>query len=535
MLWSRLTLRRKIIALASGLVFLSLLAGAALLVYSVGTAVEKELGQRAMSVARTIAQVDTIKQELESPSSEPLIQATAERMRLATGVEYIVILDMDRIRHSHPVQDRIGTRFEGGDEGPALAEQEYLSPAVGVKGKSVRAFVPIMATDGREQVGVAVVGILVPGTPALLSAYRVQMSLALVGALVVGIIGAWLLAGNIKRQMFDMEPAEIARHLEERVAAFSAITEGLIAIDAENRLTVMNEEARRIVGVSPDEAVLGRNVYDVIPYSLLPDVVRTGKGARNQQMLFGRTIILTNRLPITVKGRIVGAVATFRDRTEFHQLAEQLTGVTGFVEALRAQNHESMNKLHTIAGMIQLKKYGRALDYIFTVTEQQQELTRFVARVIKDYRVSGLLLGKATRARELGIDLHLDRQSSLEELPPPLQANDLVLILGNLLENAMDAVREAPEGTRQVKCRLSGTADMVEIRVEDNGPGIEPGNLDRIFEQGFSTKGGANHGIGLALVRQIVEFAHGQIQVESGPGKTVFTITLPGGVAHAAD
>lgn len=534
--WERLTLRRKIIALAAGLVLLSILAAGSLLVYAVSSAVENALGERAMSVARAVAQVDTVKQELETVTPDHLIQSTAERMRLATGVDYIVVFDMNRIRLSHPLEERIGTRFEGGDEGPALAEQAYVSRAEGINGRSIRAFVPIMATNGREQVGVVTVGILVPGIVAWVSNYRVELSLALILALVVGISGGWLLAGNIKRQMFDMEPGEIARQLEERVAAFSAITEGLIAVDAQERITLMNEEARRILDLSPDQDVRNQKVFDIIPYSRLPEVIHSGHGVRNQQMLFGRTIILTSRLPIYVKGQIVGALATFRDRTEFNQLAEELTGVTGFVDALRAQNHESLNKLHTIAGMIQMKKYAQALDYIFSTTEQQQEITRFVARSIKDYRVSGLILGKVTRARELAIDLQIDRQSRLDEFPPPLTAGDLVVILGNLLENAMDAVRDVPLGAQRITCLLRGDRDGLEIRVEDNGCGLPAAvPAERIFEQGFSTKGAVGRGIGLALVKQIVDFAGGRIQVESVPGNTVFRIVLPGGGASAAD
>lgn len=531
-----LTLRRKIIALASGLVLLSVLAGGALLIYSVGSAMETELGQRALSVARTVAQVDLVRQELERPSSPRTIQPVAERMRLATGVAYIVIMDMERNRQSHPLQEKLGTRFEGGDEGPAFSEQTYVSRARGVNGRSVRAFVPIMSLDGRIQVGVVAVGILVPGIPALLVTYRGELITALISALSVGLLGAWLLAAHIKRQLNDMEPTEIARILEERTAAFAAITEGLIAIDAANRITVINAEARRILDLPADKDVGGLDIYEVVPYSRLPEVIRTGQGVRNQQMLFGKTIILTNRLPIYTKGKIVGALATFRDRTEFNQLAEELTGVTQFVEALRAQNHEWLNKLHTIAGMMQLKKYSQAIDFIFSTTEQQQELTRFLTRTVKDYRVSGLLLGKATRARERGIVLEIDRATRVETLPRLLEGNDLVLILGNLLENAMDAVANLGHGEGRILCLVRSHPDGVEIRVEDNGCGLPPDTpIEQIFEQGFSTKGSENRGIGLALVKQIVDFARGGIAVQSSPGRTVFQITLPGGGADAGD
>lgn len=535
MVWEGLTLRRKIVALASGLVLISILFGGALIVPRVSSAVEAELGQRAMSVARTVAQVEEIRTSLGQPGGAAVIQPIAERMRLATGVEYIVLLDMRRIRYSHPLQERIGTRFEGGDEGPAFAEQAYISRAAGVNGPSIRAFVPVMSVDGNDQVGVVVVGILVPSLLEILGKFPLELVLALIGSLGVGLTGAWLLARHIKRQILDMEPQEIARLLEERVATFSAITEGIIAIDRDCRITVINEEAMRIAGLPTDANFLGANILDVIPYSRLPEVVKTGQGARNHQRLFGRTIILTNRLPIYHKGRIIGAIATFRDRTEITRLAEELTGLTKFIDAVRAQNHESLNKLHTIAGLIRLKKYGQALDYIFSITEQQQEITRFIARNIKDYRVSGLILGKVTRARELDVALEIDRHSRLDGIPAPLEANDLVIIIGNLIENAMDAVAEVPLGKRRVTLLIRGGSDGLEIRLEDNGCGLPSGpDWERIFDQGFSTKSGDNRGIGLALVKQLVDFARGRIETESEPGHTLFRIRLPGGGAYAS-
>jgi two-component system sensor histidine kinase DctS len=330
--------------------------------------------------------------------------------------------------------------------------------------------------------------------------------------------------------MFDLEPAEIASSLEEQVATFSAVTEALIAIDADCRITVMNEAARRLAGVPPDVDPVGMKVNDVIPDSRLPEIVKTGRSEANQQRLLRRTLIVSNRVPIYHRGRIIGAVATFRDRSEVTRMAEELTGVAQLVDSLRATNHESLNKLHTIAGLIELNQRDEALDYIFSVTERQQELARFVARNVSEYRVAGLLLGKVNRARELDVTLEIDRRSGLDAVPAPLEGGDLVVIIGNLIENALEATLAVPP-PRIVTCLVRGGPEGLEVRVEDNGCGLPAGSdRERIFAQGFSTKPGANRGVGLALVKQLVAFAGATITVESEPGRTVFHLLLPGGV-----
>jgi len=333
---------------------------------------------------------------------------------------------------------------------------------------------------------------------------------------------SWFWETGVKRQMFNLEPAAIAHRLEERVAVVAALSEGLVAIAEDGTITVLNEEAQRITGVGRE--AIGRSIFTVAPNSGLPETIRTGQAEYNQQTVLGNRFVVVNRVPVRIKERIVGAVATFRERTEVHRLAEELTGVTRFVDALRAQNHESLNKLHTIAGLIHMREYEKALDYIYTTTDQQEEASRFLARQIRDYRVSGLLLGKVIRGRELGIDLHIDPHSQLNGIPGPLDGSDLVLLLGNLIENAMEALT-GQAGERQVDCLIRSDSDRLLIRVADNGPGVPPDLQEQIFVHGFSTKGD-QRGLGLALIRQMVTLARGRVELRSEPRRTVFTILV---------
>ncbi|MFZ5944794.1 MAG: DcuS/MalK family sensor histidine kinase [Bacillota bacterium] len=521
----RFSIQTQIIILASGLVFLSILFGGIFLVEKFSSQLEKELGSKALAIARTLSQLEEIQHAVNRPDGWKSIQPIAEKTRLATNVEYIVVLNMSKIRLSHPLQNYVGTLFSGGDEAPAFAEHEYISRAEGVLGPSVRAFVPIMAEEGTRQVGVVVVGILTPTISKLMHNMRFELYFSLMVGLFVGIVGSVFFARNMKKVMFNLEPIEIARLLEERIAVFHSIGEGIIAIDCNNKITIMNDTARRIAGIYGD--VYGRDVRDVIPNTRLPLVAHTGKAEYQEETEINGILIFTNRIPIRVKGVIVGAVATFQDKTELREMAEELTGVKTFIEALRVQNHEHLNKLHTISGLIQLKQYEKVLNYIYSITMEQQEVTSLVTKKIKDYGIAGLLLGKFSHAKELKISLEIDPKSKLEKLPPALDTGAMVVIIGNLLENAMEAVSGLEAARRRVFFSIKGNEEGLEIVVEDQGRGIAPEIKDDIFTNGFSTKGNGR-GYGLYLVHRYVTIARGNINVESKPGiSTRISIFLP--------
>ena len=520
-----LSVRTHIALLATGIVLLAGAAGTAVVAAYTLKSVEAQLGQRVLHVARTVAEVDDVKRTVGHAAGELIIQPIAERIRQVNNVEYVVVLDMEHRRYSHPVPARIGTTFAGGDEAPAFAQHTYVSRAVGQWGQSVRAFVPIMSEDFTEQTGVVVVGIMTPSVLTVLTDLAPELSVALLVALSVGLVCAWLLGSRIKRQLLGLEPPEIARLLQERVAILNALGEGVLAIDREQRVTVVSEAAQRILGCGPEAT--GLAVTDLVPHSRLPEILRTGEPEFDQEMLLGATVVMTNRVPVRIDGRIIGAVATFRDRTEVHRLADQLTGVTKFIDSLRAQNHEHMNRLHTIAGLIQFGRHQEAIDYIYSSYQEQQEQTRFLTRRFRDYRVAALLLGKLHRARELNINVNIDTESRLRSLPRATDAPSLVVMVGNLLENAMDAVGGMPAERRQVYCLIRDGDQGLRIVVRDTGHGIPPDLRQEVWRPGFSTKSGQHQGIGLALVRQHTESAGGQISFVTSAEGTSFEIWIP--------
>ncbi|CAG7615337.1 Sensor histidine kinase DcuS [Paenibacillus solanacearum] len=521
----RLKINWKIAIWSFGIVLFSVCIGGTILLGGIIRLKEEELSRRLVVTARTVAQMPEVADGLTRLELRPGVQAAAERIRIINDVTYVVVMDMNRVRLSHPVQSAIGTVSEGADEGAAFAEHTYVSKAKGELGTALRAFVPVMNAD-HVQIGVALVGRIMPTTLDVLLGLTGQGYVVLLLSLLFGLWGSWRLAQHIKRQMFELEPHEIARLLVERTATFHAMHEGVIAIDKDENITIFNDKAKHIFNITGD--VIGKSIWDVIPDTRLPEILELNRPIYNQELAVGDTLIMSNRVPITVGGQTVGAVAIFQDRTEVTRMAEELTGVKAFVDALRVQSHEYMNKLHTIGGLIQLGNNEKALAYLFEATEEKGELTRFLSERIRNDSLTGLLIGKISRGRELGIDVTIDRQSRLDRFPPRLDHHDFVLLLGNLIENAFDALQQQTGREKHIFVSIAQDDDALSVLVEDNGPGMDATTQSQVFERGFTTKRGSSRGIGLYLVRGIVDKGEGTIDIDSAPDKgTSFVITFP--------
>ncbi|MBN6186204.1 sensor histidine kinase [Aneurinibacillus sp. BA2021] len=508
-------IRRKITLLAFGIVLYTLLMGATILIGKIASVKVEEVSQRSLLTAKVTAQMPEVQRAVEKPLGAALIQPLIERVRTIYVADYIVVVDMNGKRLSHPIQSRIGTFFNTNEARPAFAEHVYVERVEGELGEGVRAYAPVM-NEEHQQVGVVMVGNTVPDLFTIIGEMGKEVALILSLTLGFGILGAYLLASHIKQQTFQLEPQELARTLDERTSAFHAIHEGIIAIDDQERITVINESARRMLKVKGK--AVGENIRELIPDTRLPEILELGEAIYNQQFYVGDTLILSNRVPIRVKGKTVGALAIFQDKTEVTLLAEELTGVKAFVDALRAKNHEHSNKLHTIAGLIQLGKEQEALRYIFQLDEEEENMAHYISCRIQDINLTGLLIGKMSRAKELDVALHIDSYSEFNQFPQGITYHDLVIIIGNLIENAFDGLSEVNDRPKRVDVSIVQDDSYLTMEVEDNGAGIPQHIQARIFEKGFSTKEKGEHGIGLYLISSIVKRSEGEIEVESAPG-----------------
>lgn len=517
-----LPLTIKIFLMVSGVVLVAITLVGALAAWAAALSVERSIGQHNLRLARMIASLPQVKAGFMAPEPTAVLQPLAEQFRHALRTDLIVMFDMNRVRLTHYDPRYIGTLYDAGDEGPALAGHEHISRCSCVGVQSVRGLAPVFAPDG-HQVGVVVVGTFVDNVAVGIRQVQFPLYGALVLAILVAAAGAAYVAGNIRRTLYGLEPAEISALFQERETMLRSIREGLIATDRSGRITLVNNTAREIVG---RDDLVGLEADAVVPDLRLGEVLAGVTPQEDEELVIGRRVVVCNRTPVAVGGQIVGALATFRDKTEVARLAQELTGVRRFAEALRAQNHEFMNRLQTVAGLIHLGAHDEAIDFIARVTRQRQETVQFLLANVRDAATSGILLGKLSEAQEKGIDLILSPDTRLSGLPPHFDSTAMVCVLGNLIENAIEALAGREGGPRRVVVSLGETKDALTLVVEDTGPGIPTELLPHIFRPGVSTKTEAR-GLGLYLARSYVIQAGGTIWAESGPGGARFCVRIP--------
>ncbi len=482
------------------------------------------LEDKANAIARTIALMPLVSEGLSEGRSKE-IQAYTSKIARRNDIMFVVVIDMNSIRYSHPDPSMIGKSFAGGGQQDALRGEESISEGEGMLGKSLRAFVPVYTGQG-YQVGVVVVGLSMEKVQRLVRQNEWTLIAILLSGALLGAGGAIVLGLRIKRMIFGMEPADISKLLQERSSMMQSTREGMIAVDHEATVTMVNLEAERLLNTAGLKGNgMTRNIADYWPELGLEQVLADGEPKQDQELELNGITLLVSSVPIRVNGEVAGAIATFRDKTELAVLAERLSGISVYADALRAGAHEFMNKLHVIMGMTHMGLYDELQEYISGTVSNYQNEVGSITRMIKDPVMAGFLLGKLSRAREAGINLLLAEDSYLPEAAEPQTIHELITIAGNLLDNAMEALEG--QKVKEIELAFHYEHGSLCCTVEDSGPGI-PGLLQKqIFEQGFSTKG-EQRGIGLYLVRKSVEKLEGRLQLICGkePG-TAFIAIVP--------
>ncbi|WP_406413502.1 ATP-binding protein [Streptomyces sp. NBC_01614] len=482
--------------------------------------------RRALSIAQTTAAQPDIAEDLASTPATTggPVQREAERIREATKAEYVVVMDRRGVRWSHPTPGEVG-RIVSTDPGQALAGHEVMQIDDGTLGRTARGKVPLRDDDGRI-IGAVSVGIAYDSVRArLLHAIPGLLAYA-GGALAVGALAAWLISRRVQRQTRDLAFSDISALLAEREAMLHGIREGVIALDRTGRIRLLNDEARRLLGLG-DEAV-GRSLDEALGRGRTTDVLAGRVTGTDLLTVRGQRVLVANRMP-TDDG---GAVATLRDRTELEQLGRELDSTRGLIDAMRAQDHEHANRMHTLLGLLELEMYDDAVEFVGEVVGDHRDTAEQVAEKIQDPLLAALLVGKATVAAERGVALRLsDRTGLPDRLIDP---RGLVTIVGNLVDNALDAAAGTAHAHVEVELRAEGRTAT--LRVRDTGPGIPEEQRELIFTEGWSTKKPPAHrerGIGLSLVRRFAERQGGTATVgEAAGGGAEFTVVLPEALAE---
>lgn len=518
------------------------LVGFGLWAYTLRTQLDQQYEQRALAIAAATSTVPEVSTALVTgdPRAVPALAADIAK---STGASYVVVIDRDGVRYSHPNPTRIGEKVE--EPVIALDGCSHVGIDLGTLGRSANAKAPVFGPDGGV-VGEVSAGVLETDVAQKAQSELLSLAVYLAAAFATGLLVAVLLARRLKRQTFGLELDEIAALLQEREATLYGIREGVVAVDGNGRLSLLNDQAHQLLGTAPGD--VGCRVADVLAEGELRTLIVAGPGADVADRLVtyrGRTLVASTR-KTTRAGRELGSVVTLRDRTELEGVLRELDEVRGLTDALRAQQHEFSNRMHVLSGLLELGRYDEAIDYASEINGTSEELAAELEGCIGNARIVALLVAKTTVARERGVTLIVTCTSVIEV--DDITADALVSVIGNLIDNgidaATDAVAAASEGAvPTVMVRLGGDGAALVIDVSDSGAGIPAGAAESVFARGWSTKhrpGVAPRGIGLALVRQRVLDLGGEIHIRelgevSALGGAHFRAVLPFTRAGGAD
>ncbi|MFJ1614851.1 ATP-binding protein [Streptomyces sp. NPDC088251] len=564
----------------------AVVAGCAFFAYASGSEQAKKTAARQVTAAAlAIADSPSVREAIRTPDPSAVLQPYADKVRRDTGIAFVTIMSPERVRWTHPDADRIGEKFLG-HTARALRGETFSETYTGTLGPSIRVVTPVR--DGGRITGLVSAGITVERVSSQVREQLGALGLAAGGALALGGIGTYVINARLRRHTHGMNAAELSRMHDYHQATLHAVREGLLMLDGRRRIALINDAGRELLGLGP--GAVGRRVADLdLPAPLTGALLASEERVDELHLTTDRVIVVNTR-PV-VGGEQRGTVVTLRDHTELQALSGELDSERGFTQALRSQAHEAANRLHTVVSLIELGRAEEAVGFATAELELAQTLTDRVVGAVAEPVLAALLLGKAAQANERGVELVLADDSLIDDgaLPTTLLPRDLVTILGNLIDNAVDAASEAatdgpdpvaggldpatggpdpltgepdpatggpdpatgaagseeagPPGPaavpaqrgavpgRAARARVTVTAlageDGLLLRVADTGAGIDPDDAGAVFGRGWSTRG-AGRGIGLALVRQAVHRNGGTVALDRGPdGGAEFTVRLP--------
>ncbi|MFF9407149.1 ATP-binding protein [Streptomyces anandii] len=487
---------------------------------------EQSARRQATAVARSIADAPSVRSAIHTADPTAQLQPYALRVQKDTGVDFVTIMTPGGIRWTHPSEKQIGKPFLGNIY-RAQHGETFTETYTGTLGASVRAVTPVW--DGRRIIGLVSAGIKVEAI-----SHRVQDQVTALlgvaaGILALGGVATYVINARLRRHTHGMNADELSRMHDYHQAALHAVREGLLMLDAQYRVALINDGGRELLGVGREEDVVGTSVADLGLPAPLTGALLASEPRVDEVHLTDSRVLVVNTSPVS-GGERRGTVVTLRDVTELQSLMGELDSERGFTQALRSQAHEAANRLHTVVSLIELGRAEEAVEFATAELELAQALTDQVVAAVSEPVLAALLLGKTAQANERGVELVVSEDSGLDDglLPTALPPRDLVTILGNLIDNAVDAAQgRVPARVTVTACAEAG--ELV-LRVADTGPGVDPAHAGLVFQRGFSTKptGPGGRGLGLALARQAVHRHGGTLTVaQAAEGGAAFEARLP--------
>ena len=526
-------LSTQVVIMMVTILVVTLAAGFAVVQHNLNRQLDEQYEHRALAVAQTLAAEPSLQQAVRAGdpggvSARGAVQAMAMAVAGNTGAAFVVVTNKAGIRYSHPKPWLIGLPVWSNDHEPASSEpfrtgRLWMGIQRGTLGMEAVGKAPLLS-QGRL-IGEVSVGFLTATVAGEVASTLAGLASYFLAVLALGVLAAFGLSRRLKRQTFGLELGEIAALLQEREAMLHGIREGVLGYDKNERIVLANDLARQLLDLPP--GFVGRPLRQGLPPGRLADVVTGEIEGTDLLVLHGDRVLAANRMPIQHERQHLGWVITFQDRTESEALKRQLDDAIGLTETLRAQSHEFANRLHTVVGLVELGHYNEAIQFVTEVSTARADLTERLQARISDAKLVALILAKVSLADERDVQLRVMDDS--HALAPISDVSDVLTVAGNLIDNAVDAAAQAQARPRWVELTIVAAEHNLMIRVRDSGPGVPHDMREAIFMDGVTTKSsvtGARRGLGLALVRQVVESRSGMISVGHDAG-AVFTAVLP--------
>jgi two-component system, CitB family, sensor kinase len=524
--WTDWSLSRQLLVLQTTVIlFVGVLAATAAVLDTRRDATT-ETGRVVRAVAAAIAVDPLVVRALRAPEPvmrpDSAVQAHAENIRRVVDADFVVVMTTTGLRLSHPTPGEIGRRYIGSTR-PALGGATLTETYTGTLGPSVRSVAPVVAEG--QVIGLVAVGITVTRIGDRVRSEVLQIVLYAGLALLLATLGALAISRRLRRQTHGLGAVELARLYESWDAVLHSMREGLLVLDPDGCLQLANDEARRLLQLSPSAE--GRSVRELGLPDALAHRIAGGAPASDDIHVVGDHTVVVNLQPSLWDGRRIGTVVTLRDQSDLRALGGQVASLQGFADSLRAREHESANQLHTVVTLVELGRTQEAIDFATAQLRTSQQLTDRLTTSISEPVLAALLLGKVAQAAERGVELQISEDTVLSR--SPYDPSDLVTVCGNLIDNAVDAAMLTPPPHRvDVTIRPDGR-DLL-VRVHDTGPGLDEATLELAVQRGWSTKehGEYGRGLGLALVNQVVQRHRGHMQVWTDGGTTFEVRLRPG-------
>lgn len=526
-IFNQLTLKTKLISLICAAFIFSVVVEYVYTIHMIKKEFYHLSSQRFKDIAELVSTNHNLINQVSNPTSDNLqaIQHYTEQVRQLALVDFVVIFNMQGVQYSHLDKSKTGQQFVGGNEQKALQATSYLSTARGALSDSITASSPIY-NDNKQQIGIVLVG-QTRHKMNYLALKSSQPVWSLLVSFTLAVIFVCLLSRHIKMLLCGLKPNQIDQLFEEHNAIIRAVKEGIVVINRNGLISQINDEAIRILHMDKSkENIIGKPISTLIPNARLNEVMNKGIAEYDYEQNIDGMVILTNRIPLFVKNKLVGAIASFRDITEIRQLAKKLTSINRDADVLRSQSHEFNNKLHVIYGLAYQDNKQELVNYLEEIIGNKQTELDEISQYIKDPIITGFLNSKLSQIKELGVSLTFNINGMLAPISNHLVIHHLITILGNLIDNSLDAVHSLAD--KKIELNFTVQNGYFYIEIIDNGIGISEKDVQHIFQKGYSTKGD-NRGMGLYLVLSCVDELGGNIQLFNlGKKKgTCFKISLP--------